>query len=191
MPIQDRRGIEGYVFLAAYIACIPLANWMIGNVGTVCVPQGPCLVPVAPGLMAPSGVLLVGLALVLRDLVQRRLGIPFALAAIGVGAVLSGLLAPLPLVMASTTAFLLSELADFAVYTPLQKRGLVLAVFASSFVGLVADSIVFLWLAFGSFEFLLGQIVGKAWMVLLTLPAIEWLRRRDQRLGFAAPMQSR
>jgi queuosine precursor transporter len=187
MPVQEQRGIEGYVFLAAYIACIPLANWMIGHVGTVCVPQGPCLVPVAPGLMAPSGVLLVGLALVLRDLVQRRLGIAHALAAIAVGAVLSGVLAPLPLVVASTTAFLLSELADFAVYTPLQKRGLVLAVLASSFVGLVADSIVFLWLAFGSFEFLLGQIVGKAWMVLLTLPAIEWLRRRDQRLGLAKP----
>ena len=139
MPVQDQRGIEGYVFLAAYIACIPLANWMIGHVGTVCVPQGPCLVPVAPGLMAPSGVLLVGLALVLRDLVQRRLGIAYALAAIAVGAVLSGLLAPLPLVIASTTAFLLSELADFAVYTPLQKRGLVLAVLASSFVGLVAE----------------------------------------------------
>jgi queuosine precursor transporter len=187
MPVQDQRGIEGYVFLAAYIACIPLANWMIGHVGTVCVPQGPCLVPVAPGLMAPSGVLLVGLALVLRDLVQRRLGIAYALAAIAVGAVLSGVLAPLPLVIASTTAFLLSELADFAVYTPLQKRGLVLAVLVSSFVGLVADSIVFLWLAFGSFEFLLGQIVGKAWMVLLTLPAIEWLRRRDQRQGLAKP----
>ena len=139
MPVQDQRGIEGYVFLAAYIACIPLANWMIGHVGTVCVPQGPCLVPVAPGLMAPSGVLLVGLALVLRDLVQRRLGIAYALAAIAVGAVLSGVLAPLPLVVASTTAFLLSELADFAVYTPLQKRGLVLAVLASSFVGLVAE----------------------------------------------------
>jgi hypothetical protein len=74
---EDRSGIEGYVFLAAYIACIPLANWMIGHVGTYCVPQGPCLVPVAPGLMAPSGVLLVGLALVLRDHVQRRLGITY------------------------------------------------------------------------------------------------------------------
>jgi queuosine precursor transporter len=188
MKAQDRHGIEGYVFLGAYIACIPLANWMIGHVGTVCVLQGPCLVPVAPGLMAPSGVLLVGLALVLRDLVQRRLGIAYALAAIAVGAVLSGVLAPLPLVVASTSAFLLSELADFAVYTPLQKRGLVLAVLASSVVGLVADSIVFLWLAFGSFEFLLGQIVGKAWMVLLTLPAIEWLRRRDQRLRLMKPV---
>ena len=129
---------------------------MIGHVGTVCVPQGPCLVPVAPGLMAPSGVLLVGLALVLRDLVQRRLGIGYALGAIAAGAALSGILAPLPLVVASTTAFLLSELADFAVFTPLQKRGLIIAVLASSVVGLVADSIIFLWLAFGSLDYLLG-----------------------------------
>jgi queuosine precursor transporter len=97
----------------------------------------------------------------------------------------SGLLAPLPLVVASTTAFLLSELADFAVYTPLQKRGLVLAVLLSGIVGLVADSLVFLWLAFGSLDFLTGQIVGKLWTVLLALPAIAWLRRRDQRLDLA------
>ena len=166
---EDQRRIEGYVFLAAYIACIPLANWLIGHAGTVCVPQGPCLVPVAPGLMAPSGVLLIGLALVLRDLVQRRLGIAYALAAIVVGAALSGLLAPLPLVVASATAFLLSELADFAVYTPLQKRGLVLAVVPAASSG-SSQRVVFLWLAFGSLDFLLGQIVGKAWMVLLTLP---------------------
>lgn len=185
MNQRQRRDAEGFAFLAAYIACIPLANWMIGNVGTDCVPQGPCLVPVAPGLMAPSGVVLVGLALVLRDLVQRRLGINYALGAIAAGAALSGIVAPLPLVFASTTAFLLSELADFAVYTPLQKRGLILAVLASSFIGLVADSIIFLWLAFGSLDFLTGQIVGKAWMVLLTIPAIEWLRRRDRRIGLA------
>ena len=185
MSFQERRGTEGFIFLAAYIACVPAANWLIGNVGTECVPRGPCLVPVAPGLMAPSGVLLIGLALVLRDLVQRRLGIAYALGAIVVGAALSGVLAPLPLLVASTVAFLLSELADFAVYTPLQRRGLLLAVLLSSVVGLVADSIIFLWLAFGSFEFLAGQIVGKAWMVLLTLPAIEWLRRRDRRLGLA------
>ena len=53
----------------------------------------------------------------------------------------------------------------------------------SSFAGLVVDSIVFLYLAFGSLDFLLGQIVGKAWMVLLTIPVLWWLRARDARLG--------
>ena len=135
--------------------------------------------------MAPSGVLMVGLALVLRDLVQRRLGVGWGLGAIVIGAALSALLAPPALVLASTVAFLLSELADFAVYTPLQRRGLVLAVLASSAVGLVADSFLFLWLAFGSLDFLAGQIIGKALMVLLTVPAIHWLRRRDARLALA------
>jgi uncharacterized PurR-regulated membrane protein YhhQ (DUF165 family) len=183
MMLAQRHRTEGLLFLAAYIACIPIANWLIQHVGTVCPPNGPCLIPVAPGLMAPSGVLMAGLALVLRDLVQRRLGVAYGLAAIGAGTALSAALAPAPLVIASAVAFLLSELADFAVYTPMQKRGLVLAVAASSFVGLVADSLLFLWLAFGSLEFLAGQIVGKAIMVVLTLPAIDWLRRRDRRLG--------
>ena len=50
-------------------------------------------------------------------------------------------------------------------------------------VGLVVDSIVFLWLAFGSLEFLAGQVVGKAWMVLLSIPFVAWLRRRDEQTG--------
>ena len=83
-------------------------------------------------------------------------------------------------------AFLLSEFADLGVYTPLARRGLVTAVVASSVVGLVVDSVVFLWLAFGSLEFLLGQVVGKAWMVLLSIPFVAWLRRRDERLGIAS-----
>ena len=172
---------EGYVYLAAFTACIPAANWMIGNVGTICVANGPCLIPVAPGLMAPSGVLMIGLALVLRDLVQRRLGRLWAVCAILFGAVLSALLAPTALVVASGSAFLLSELADFAVYTPLQRRRLVLAVLLSSIVGLVIDSLVFLQLAFGSLEFIVGQIVGKAWMVLLALPLIWLIKRSDER----------
>ena len=92
-------------------------------------------------------------------------------------------LAPPALVVASATAFLLSELADFAVYTPLAERRLVLAVAASSVVGLVVDSLVFLWLAFGSLDFLPGQVVGKLWMVLLSLPFVWWLRERDRRRG--------
>ena len=85
--------------------------------------------------------------------------------------------------LASAVAFLFSEFADLAVYTPLARRRLVAAVVASSMVGLVVDSMVFLWLAFGSLEFLSGQIIGKTWMVLASIPLIAWLRRRDERLG--------
>jgi queuosine precursor transporter len=180
---EKRRRIEGGIFLVLFCLTIPAANWMIGHIGAVCVPNGPCLLPVAPGIMAPSGVLMVGAALVLRDLVQRRLGVEFGIGAIVVGAMISAGLAPASLVIASTAAFLLSEFADFAVYTPLARRRLVAAVVASSIAGLVVDSIVFLWLAFGSMEFLLGQIVGKLWMVLLAVPFVALLRRRDERLG--------
>jgi uncharacterized PurR-regulated membrane protein YhhQ (DUF165 family) len=187
MTDNDRRkSIEGIIFLVLFCLTIPAANWMIGHVGSVCVPGGPCLVPVAPGIMAPSGVLMVGAALVLRDLVQRRLGAEFGVGAIVAGAAISAGLAPPSLVLASAIAFLLSEFADFAVYTPLARRRLVTAVVTSSIVGLIVDSIVFLWLAFGSLEFLPGQIVGKLWMVLLAVPFVAYLRRRDERLGLKA-----
>jgi queuosine precursor transporter len=183
MEWETRRRVEGLVFLAGFAGCIPAANWLIGNVGTACVADGPCTIPVAPGITAPSGVLMIGLALVLRDLVQRRLGKLWALGAILAGVVMSIMVAPPALVGASAAAFAFSELADFAVYTPLQRRGLVIAVVASSLVGLTIDSLVFLWLAFGDLTFIAGQIIGKAWMVLLSIPAIAWLRDRDRRIG--------
>ena len=86
-------------------------------------------------------------------------------------------MAPAPLVVASGIAFLLSELVDFSVYTPLQRRRLILAVVASSVIGLVVDSVVFLWLAFGSLGYLPGQVVGKLWAVLIAVPLVRLLRR--------------
>lgn len=184
--LSRRRVREGIAFLIGFGACVPLANWLIQHVGTTCMPNGPCLIPVAPGLSAPSGVLMVGLALVLRDLVQRRLGLVWSVVAILIGAGLSATFAPPPLVIASAVAFLLSEAADLCVYTPLQRRQFVLAVVISSFAGVVVDSIVFLYLAFGSLDFLLGQIVGKTWMIAATVPVLWWLRARDQRIGLTA-----
>ena len=58
-----------------------------------------------------------------------------------------------------------------------ERRRLLAAVVTSSMVGLVVDSIVFLSLAFGSLEFLPGQIVGKAWAVLIAIPLVRLLRR--------------
>ncbi len=166
-----------YILLIGYVLCIPAANWMIGHVGH-CLPNGPCLVPVGFGLDAPSGVLMIGVALVLRDLVQFRMGRWPSVAAIGAGAILSAFIAPPALVLASAAAFLFSELADFAVYTPLQKRGLVMAVLVSSFVGSVVDSVLFLQLAFHSLDHIPGQIVGKTWGVLGAALLIPLVRRR-------------
>jgi uncharacterized PurR-regulated membrane protein YhhQ (DUF165 family) len=172
--LRTRLGlVAGLLFLGL----IPLANWMVGHVGTVCVPHGPCLIPVAPGILAPSGVITIGAALVLRDVVQRCLGLHWGLAAVFAGSALSALVAPPALVVASAAAFLLSELADFAIYTPLQRRRLTLAVLASAGIGLLIDSVVFLTLAFGSLQFLEGQIIGKLWAVAVAVPFIRLLRR--------------
>ena len=54
-----------------------------------------------------------------------------AAAAVLVGALLSAFLAPPALVIASAAAFLVSEMADLAVYTPLARRRMVTAVLAS------------------------------------------------------------
>lgn len=171
------------LLIAAFAATIPLANWMIGNIGTECIPGGPCLLPVGFGLAAPSGVLVVGAALVLRDMVHEAGGIRAAFAAIAIGGVLAWTFAPPALVLASVAAFILSELADLAVYAPLRKRRLPLAVFASGLAGAAVDSAVFLWLAFGSLDFIAGQIIGKVWMSVAALPFM-WAARNRCRLNF-------
>jgi len=156
-----------------YLATIPAANFLVGHAGTICVPEGPCLVPVGFGLMAPSGVLMIGIALVLRDMVHRDVGWRWAAAGIAAGSALSFVVAPPALAIASTVAFAFSEAMDQAVYAPLWRRRLVLAVLASGLVGAAIDSALFLWLAFGSLDHMAGQIVGKIWMV----GAAAWLLR--------------
>jgi uncharacterized PurR-regulated membrane protein YhhQ (DUF165 family) len=171
--------MKKYLALAGFILTIPAANWLIGNVGTVCVPNGPCLIPVFPGLMAPSGVLMIGLALVLRDMVQEQLGWRWSIGAIVAGALLSGIVAPASLVLASAVAFLISESADMAVYTPLRNRKLWLAVLASGIVGAFVDSGIFLYLAFGSIDHITGNVVGKILMSILAVPVILIMKRRQ------------
>lgn len=177
----------GYTCLFLFMMTVPAANWLIGNVGTHCIPNGPCLLPMGFGFEAPSGVLMIGLALVLRDIVHRQLGWKWATGAIFAGAALSMAIAPGALVLASGLAFLLSEMADLVVYHPLYKKRLITAVVASSIAGALVDSAIFLYVAFGSFQFLGGQWLGKTWMVLATIPVIHLIRRwtdgDDQRSG--------
>ena len=154
--------------LVGYIAVIVLANWAIQAFGVV---------PVGFGLMAPAGVYFAGLAFTLRDLVQEELGRVWTVAAIVIGASVSALISP-QFAVASGVAFLISELADFAVYTPLRHRNWLAAVALSNTVGLVIDSVLFLLLAFGSLEFLAGQVVGKLWMTLLAVALLWAVRRR-------------
>ena len=160
------------VWALAYIATIFGANLLITHVGVV--PVG--VWPTGQVLLAPAGVYCAGLAFTFRDLTQDTLGRAWTIGAIVVGAALSALLSP-QLALASGTAFLLSELADLAVYTPLRERHWLAAVAVSNTVGLLVDSVLFLLLAFGSLDFLPGQIVGKWWMTALAV-AVLWLWRR-------------
>lgn len=161
-----RRAAVGAASLIGFVATVVGANWAIERYG---------LVPVGFGLEAPAGVYFAGAAFTLRDLVQARLGRWPVVVAILAGAALSAAIAP-RFAFASGAAFLVSELSDFAVYTPLSRRGLVRAVAASNAVGLVVDSALFLWLAFGSLQFMAGQLVGKAWMTALAVGLLVALR---------------
>lgn len=166
-----------FSLIAAFAATVPTANWMIGHVGS-CAPDGPCVIPVGLRFSAPSGVLMIGAAMVLRDMVHEAGGLRAALAAIAIGAATSWLVAPPALVLASVAAFVLAELADLTVYAPLRERRLGLAVLASGIAGSVIDSAVFLWMAFGSLAYIEGQIIGKAWMSLAAFAILALRNRR-------------
>jgi len=164
-----------YLPLVGYVATIFAANWAITTFG---------LVPVGFGLLAPAGVFFAGLAFTLRDLTQDALGRRWTYAAIVVGAALSGLLSG-PLAIASGVAFLVSETADLLVYSPLRERHWLWAVGLSNTVGLVADSVLFLLLAFGSLQFLAGQIVGKMEMTALAVVVLSVWRMRQKERAYA------
>ena len=74
MPFSMSGRTVGLISLILFILTIPAGNWVVMNVGTVCPPDSPCLIPVWPGIMSPSAVLFAGLALILRDAVQSLLG---------------------------------------------------------------------------------------------------------------------
>lgn len=143
--------------------------------------------PVLPGLWAPSTVTLAGFSLVLRDVVHHCLGWRWALSSIFFGAIISGFISDSALVVASVSAFLFAELADFAVYAPMRKRYPATAVIVSGLVGSAVDSAIFLTLAFGSVEYLFGQVLGKFWINLLAGVAIAvWRRRKQSAIAISA-----
>lgn len=164
----------GIIAAAAFVATVWAANYALNRWGSV---------PVGFGLEAPAGVYFAGLAFTLRDITHRTLGRHAVIAAIMAGAALSYLLSDgtipgghVSIAVASGVAFLVSEALDLAVYEPVRARGWMPAVALSNTVGLVADSVLFLWLAFGSLSLIWGQIVGKAWMTVIAIAVIATAR---------------
>jgi uncharacterized PurR-regulated membrane protein YhhQ (DUF165 family) len=168
---MPRRGIA---VLAAYIATIAAANWLTTRYGLVHLP--------GMALTVTAGTYAAGAALLLRDVVQDTCGARWVFAGIAAGATLTALTSP-SLAVASTVAFLLAELLDMGVYTPLRKHGWARAALASGCVGALVDTLVFLYIA--GFPLTAasvgGQLVGKlAWATALPVAAVlavRWVRR--------------
>ena len=119
----------------AYVIAIVLVNWLFEN---------------APALATPIGdfrlaAVVVGIVLVLRDYAQREVGHKILLATLAAGVLTWYMTNPF-LALASVTAFFISEMADWAIFSftrrPLQSRILI-----SSLISVPLDSFAFLYLA--------------------------------------------
>jgi len=165
------RVVIGAVAALAFVATVFAANWAINRFG---------IVSVGFGLHAPAAVYFAGLAFSLRDLVQSTLNKGVVVVAIVAGAICSAFVSP-HLAFASGTAFLVSELCDFAVYTPLARRHPVWAVGTSNTIGAAVDSLIFLSLAFHSLALFWGQVLGKTWVTVATLAVLLAVRAATRR----------
>ena len=155
--------------LVGYIGVIVAANWLTATFGLVSF----------IGLTVTAGTFAAGLALIFRDAVQVELGKATVLAAILAGAGISWWTSSPALAVASGLAFLVSELVDFAVFTPLRVKSLPGAVLASSVVSAPVDTVLFLQLAgFGvTWQAVWGQFVVKT---LLALIVATWITVRER-----------
>ncbi len=132
------------------------------------------------GLMAPAGVYLVAVTLVLRDLVQRLNGARGVLLAFAGGITLSYLLADSAIVSASLSAFVVSFLIDTLIFSLVGRftQRLWVAVLFSGLVSLVPDTLVFLYLA-DLEQFIPGQLLGKAYGTVIAAAMI-WAGARGR-----------
>lgn len=158
-----------YAMSLAFLAAIVAANAALERWGIVGL--GPWMVP--------AGVYFAGLTFGLRDATQELGGRAWTVGLIVLGAVLSAFIDP-TFALASGTAFLFAELADFLAYQPLRERHWTWAVVVSNLVGSAVDSVLFLWLAgFGvTVEGVTGMVVGKFLMTAVAIPIVWWARNR-------------
>jgi uncharacterized PurR-regulated membrane protein YhhQ (DUF165 family) len=161
------------LLLGAFVTSIGLANAATSHYG------GPDhMISVGLGLQATAGTLFAGACLALRDALQDAGGRAIVLAGIAAGAVVSLVTASPGLAIASGVAFLVSEVGDAAIYTPIRDRASfgdrrwAAAVTLSGLVGSVIDTVLFLWLAgFPIWSQVPGQMVGKTYATLALLAA--------------------
>lgn len=128
------------------------------------------------GTMIPPAIILFGFVFVLRDFAQRVLG-HYVLVPMAVAAVLTFLLAGPAIAGASLTAFLISEIVDWVIFSRL-NRPFSQRVALSSFLGVLADTFVF-FAVLGILEphsFVVGCAVKLVW-TLLFWAVLAWHER--------------
>ena len=123
------------MWVAAYIVSIVLVNWLFVAVAPW---------PTAIGDLYLANVV-VGFVFVLRDYAQRQVGHKILVATLLAGVVTYFMVDP-AIALASITAFILSEMTDWAVYSftrrPLQQR-----ILLSSLIAVPLDTLAFQYLA--------------------------------------------
>ena len=127
--------------VSAYIASILLVNWLFAPSQIV---EGATMWKTAWGDLYLAN-LVVGFVFVLRDYAQRDIGHKVLLATLAAGLITYGMVDPL-IAVASLTAFVVSELVDWGIFSfwkkPLQQRILV-----SSLIAVPLDTVIFQHLA--------------------------------------------
>lgn len=123
------------MWVAAYIVSIVLVNWLFVAVAPWATPLGDLYI----------ANVVVGFVFVLRDYAQREIGHKILLATLIAGFITYFMVDP-AIAVASITAFILSEMTDWAIFSftrrPLQERILI-----SSLIAVPLDTLAFQYLA--------------------------------------------
>jgi uncharacterized PurR-regulated membrane protein YhhQ (DUF165 family) len=160
------------VWTALYVASIVLVNWMFTAIA-------PWTTPLGDLYLAN---IVVGFVFVLRDYAQREIGHSVLLAT-AVGGVLTWFMVDPAIAIASITAFILSESADWGVYSFL-RRPLSQRILISSLIAIPLDTL--------AFQYLAGYLTPAAFVTEIASKAVGvflvWylLRMRDRKLALTA-----
>ena len=152
-----------------YVASLVLVNWMFTAIAPWSTPMGDLYL----------ANVVVGFIFVLRDYAQREVG-HYILFATALAGVLTWFMVDPAIAAASITAFILSETADWGVYSFL-RRPLSQRILISSMIAVPLDTLAFQYLAgYLTPAAFATEIVSKALGVMIV-----WyiLRARDRKLA--------
>lgn len=172
-----------WMYAIGYMVSIVLANLTVAKFG---------LVTWFGFLVFPAGAIWIGLTFSLRDFVQREWGHRdvwwFMIATTIITTLLSVVLSHLPVplwkvAIGSALAFIVSEAIDWAVYY-FMKKDIIWRICVSNLISVPIDSIIFVGIVFGSFNFFAppvwGQTLVKYISGLLVIPILLYFRNKQK-----------